>query len=133
MAKTAIDENTRVIFFDQLTVKLRPGGKTPDFARDHVVILGPDQKVMGEYWPLERGPAARPAAPDTAAAVHRGAAGPAAGGPAAGPLTDSQRETLERLWAANPSATLDRIGDLFERQCGRSVSAVTVLKYKPGK
>lgn len=131
MAKLTIDGSTRLVQAGDLKLA-RTQTRPLDFARDHIVILDADQCPVAECWPIEREPNGEPrpavvVAPSSATTATTG------GGDRLGRLTDAQREMLERLWAENRNATPDKIGELFEKRAGRTVSVMTVLSYKPGK
>lgn len=107
-----------------------------DFASDHIIVLDGDSRPVAECWPIER-EATEPAR--TAVVSVATLPGPKLaevnGAPplptSRGPLSEAQRELLARLWTEHPEATVDHIGELFERKTHRVISALTVSTYKP--
>lgn len=132
MAKITVDDSSRLVSAADLAFSRRGGrGKAPiDFARDHIVILDPATgRPVAECWPIEREAGAPPAQPVLAGVTPRATDVGQTGVPA-GPLSEGQRETLQRLWAEHPAWTVDRVGDAFQRATGRSVSTATLAKYR---
>lgn len=145
MGKIAIDDRSRLVSAADLGYSKRAAtGKAPlDFARDHIVILDPTTgRPVAECWPIEREAGEEPPRPvlagvgastdpsDQSASAAKVSGTSGVPGPRMGPLSEPQRQALVRICRAHPDWGLARVGEEFERQTGREVSAITVEKYR---
>lgn len=132
-----LDGSTKIIPANRIGVAQMKGkgaakSEPIDFARDTILVLCPvTHRPLGIYTPTHKQPGSTAPPPPPRQEVSRETVEETVERSASGRLSEAHKERLERIWREHPNWSEGKVGEEFERTCGRSISVLTVGKYRP--
>lgn len=117
----SIDATTRILRLSELRLKIGKALEPVDVRGGAILLLDDDGRPVAT---LRKIPGVKAPAPPTEPEP-----GERTEGGGTGRLSDAQRDDLLGLVRAHPRLDAARIGEMFERKSGRSLSVLTVQKY----